>query len=171
MKSNDVNNLPMVICHYEDEPARVDIPELIESGLYETDNVTDSKITWPDSRTRYTITYAYFKNPYSIIYLVESNEKAMDEALASIGTHRKILHIVDMSLGSDKSAGTKIIENLVASGVAFDDIWMLTAYAAEALRRTKEMKINVRIISKPPNHRDIRDTILQRIADQIAADN
>jgi hypothetical protein len=168
MKSKAAMITPLVICHYEDEPGKVGLPELIEAGLYDSDDVSDSKIEWPPTRKRYSITYTYQDRPQSIIYLVEDSKKGMDEVLASIGKRKEILHIVDTSLGSDKSAGPKIVRSLAKAGVDCGRIWMLTAYAAEALRRTQEMKITIKIISKPPNFRDLRDSILQLIADETA---
>lgn len=168
MKSKAADITPLVICHYEDEPAKVVLPELIETALYDSDDVSNSRIEWPPSRQRYSITYSYRDRPQSIIYLIEDSKKSMEDALASIGKCREILHIVDTSFGSDRLAGTKIVRCLVNSGVDCSRIWMLTAYAADAKRRTQEMKIAIKIISKPPNYRDLKDSILDLLAAETA---
>lgn len=163
MRSEDVQNAPLVICHFEDEPGKVALPELIESGLYDLEDVTDSSIEWDTARSRYTITYTYLNKARLITYLVEDGKEAMDRVLASIGECRQILHIVDMALGNDKNAGARIVRELIASGVGEEKIWMLTAYASEALGQTREMKRSIRIISKPANFRSIRDAILELV--------
>lgn len=167
MKVEDATIIPLVICHFEDEPGKVVLPEIIASGLYDSDDVEDTRTEWPPSRTRYTISYTYLKVPQQIIYLVEDGEKAMAAALEAIGNSKIILYIVDTSLGSDKLAGTKIVGNLVKAGVDSRLIWMVTAYANAALRRIQEMKLDVNVISKPPDTADLRDKILQRVSEHL----
>lgn len=167
MKEENAEITPLVICHFEDEPGKVVLPEIVGLGLSDCDGVKDRRTEWPSSRTKYTISYTYLNEPQSIIYLIEGDEKAMADALASIGEHKVILYVVDTSLGSDKSAGTKIVRNLVRAGVDSRFIWMVTAYANEALRRIREMNIDVKVISKPPDTADLCDRIIQLVADHV----
>jgi len=170
MKVKDGRAQPLVICHFEDEPGKVVLPEIIYLGLDDTDGVIDARINWPVERDRYTISFNYLDVHQTLIYFVERTEAAMATALKSLGNCRKILYIVDTSLGSDKSAGTKIVRNLVRSGVDSDAIWMLTAYGNEALRQIREMKLAVNVISKPPDFADLCDKILRLIAEHVGTD-
>lgn len=167
MKGKEADITPLVICHFEDEPGKVVLPEIIACGLDDTEGVKNTRTKWPASRARYTISFTYLNVPQLIIYLVEGSENAMKAALKTIGKRKEILYIVDTSLGSDKSAGTKIVRNLVKSGVDSRSIWMVTAYANQASRRIREMKIDVNVISKPPDTADLCDKVLQLIAEHV----
>ena len=151
------------IRHFEDEPQRVDLPELIEMALYQTDGVTNCKIEFAEERDRYNITFSRGDMDWHLIYVVGETLERIDSALASSEGTKLLLDIVDMSIGSNRSAGIGIVGELIGFGINQQNIWMLTAYFVEARTHCNEKEWKVRIISKPPNHRMIRDDIIEKI--------
>ena len=70
----------LVIRHFEDEPGKIDLPELIEIGLYHTSGVTNSEIAISDGRDRYDITFRKDGQDRHLVYVVEPTIAAMDSA-------------------------------------------------------------------------------------------
>jgi hypothetical protein len=161
--SHDVPDL-WAICHYEDEPQRVDFPELIEIQIYgsskfqEVDIQQDS-VDVNDQRPpveRYKISMVQDGRRTTLVYLIGIDESSMAEALVKSGLsfdhNNVVLDIVDLSIGADREAGLGIVKSIEQSPRQ-NPILMLTGYPVNCKRLFEEHGLNHRIISKPANHR------------------
>jgi len=153
-----------VICHFEDEPGKVGLPELFESRLYAHPEVSESSIDWSASRDLYVIEFVLGGIPGRIVYAVAKSVADMENRLDGLGStvEQAKLHIVDASIDGNSNAGLEIFEDLLTRGVSSDKVWFLTAYAAAVLRALSSRN-KVRVISKPPNYLSIVDDLFEHL--------
>ena len=151
----------LLICHYEDEPAKVDFPGMIEVALFEHPMITDCTIEEPDDDgLTYIIKFTLNGAQYTLNYLIGDHpEDITDRSGKSV--HDAILHMVDMYILSDGQAGVKIVKNLLSQGIAIEKIWVVTAY--EALARTNIFPEGIKIYPKPSPFEQMTQQIINLI--------
>lgn len=154
--------LVFCICHYEDEPGKVDFPELIEALLYDKGK-NDCSINFNDQRSRYDIEFSDNKKNINIHYLVEDSYESMLDELHSLNAIR-LLSIVDASFYGDHDAGIEIIDKLInIDKIETSKIWMVTGYSAKASVALRTRNYDIKVISKPANHMQISSDIVKII--------
>lgn len=174
MKANSNSTKILTICHYEDEPQRVEFPSILETMIYKNADFSNVSITGP-KKEQYADDgqiYSYFyeilshtrNENYRILYLIapssESIKKMIDNNIKD-GNYKSILHIVDMSIGSNKEAGIEIIKHLKKEDVPNGAIWMLTGYPVQSRQILSELEYDIRVISKPTNVSNIARDIMR----------
>jgi hypothetical protein len=148
------------ICHFEDEPQRVDFPDLIEIALFQHPDFSDTAIESADDARTHVITFAYKGANHTLFYFIRNTAAEMQDCLASAGPDcRVVLSMMDLSINGDRESGASMVRDRLAENGS-GEIWMVTGYPVEARRLLDEGDLNVRVIAKPPNHRLLRDEIL-----------
>ena len=148
----------LLICHYEDEPAKVDFPGMIEVALFEHPKFTDCTIEEPDDDgLTFIIKFTLDGVQYTLNYLIGDHPEDITER-SDTPVNDAILHMVDMSILSDGQAGVKIVNNLLNQGIASEKIWFVTAY--EAMARANIFPEGIRIYPKPSPFEQITRLII-----------
>lgn len=148
------------ICHYEDEPQRVDLPNLIEIALFQHPDFGETTIQVSEDDRTYRLSFLYAGRPNVLYYFIRETLVEMRERLASAEPACSvILNMVDMSLSGHRHAGASIVQKCLSEGVS-GALWMLTGYPMEAQRILQEQGLNVRIVAKPYYHSMLRDEIV-----------
>jgi hypothetical protein len=157
------------ICHYEDEPQRVDFPDLIEISLFQRDEFSKTEIvSAKDSRT-HVIKFRHSGKPHTLHYFIRETVVEMRESLREVGGRcRVVLSMMDLSLNGDREKGAYLVQERVQEAEG-EQIWMVTGYPVEARRILDELDLDVRVIAKPPNHRVLRDEIVEILLEAITA--
>ena len=151
----------LLICHYEDEPAKVDFPGMIEVALFEHPMITDCTIEEPDDDgLTFIITFTLNGALYTLSYLIGTDPNDIAERSGK-PVNDAILHMVDMYIHGDELAGVKIVNNLLSQGIASEKIWFVTAY--EALARTNMFPEGIKIYPKPSPFEHMTQQIINLI--------
>ena len=151
----------LLICHYEDEPAKVDFPGMIEVALFGRSKFTDCTIEEPkNDGLTFIIKFTLNDKHYTLNYLIGTD---LNEIVYRTGksVNDAILHMVDMSIHGDNRAGVTIVANLLSQGIASEKIWVVTAY--EALARDNQFPSEITIYPKPSSF----DHMTQLIIDML----
>jgi len=146
------------ICHFEDEPDKIDLPDLIEAGLYAKRKFNTCTIESDGSDHRILIEKGGRR--FEICYVVRDTLEAMRGAVPEASQCEVIAILLDMHLGTGQKSGARIIADLKSSGFSCKHVWMLTAYPMEAREQLLGQGLKNRVISKPANLRLIRDEIV-----------
>lgn len=148
----------LLICHYEDEPAKVDFPGMIEVALFEHPMITDCTIEEPDDDgLTYIIKFTLDGAQYTLNYLIGDHPEDITKRSGK-PVNDAILHMVDMSIHGDNRAGVTIVANLLSQDIASGKIWVVTAY--EALARTNMFPEGIKIYPKPSPFEQITRLII-----------
>jgi hypothetical protein len=159
------------ICHYEDEPHKIDFPELIEIALFQHPDFSETDIESDPAQQNHVIRFTYRGNEHVLHYLLRYSVQDMRQTLAQIEPPcRVILSMMDLSVGNaaDREEGAYMVKERLEES-ADETIWMVTGYPVEAKRILEELGLDVRIVAKPPNHRQVRDEIVELLLDAISS--
>jgi hypothetical protein len=158
-----------MICHYEDEPYRVDFPELIEIGLFQHPGVTDVMIESETDAQSHTISFVHSGVSHAIFYEIQSNVEEMKRRSSDLSMRddQVLLNIIDLSINGNREYGISIVKSIRGS-IGDEFIWFLTGYVADTRRLFEENEMEFRIISKPTNPVSVSNDILAIILHRIS---
>jgi len=155
------------ICHYEDEPQRVELPHLIEIGLFQLACFSETDIESEDDTRTHKISFVHEGIPHVVHYFIRLTPEEMRACLRKVGPDCSvILSMMDLSMSGSLETGAAIVRERCAEGSG-GEIWMVTGYPVETRRILQESNLDVRVIAKPYNHLKVRDEILDILVSAV----
>jgi hypothetical protein len=151
----------MLICHYEDEPHKVDFPGMIEVALYKHPGVSNTDIEEVGTDAQYfIIRFEIDGEAHELHYIIAEGIKEFTARSRAKVTDVK-LHMVDMSINGRDLAGVEIVKDLIGRNVGKQAIWMVTAFEANA--RGNAGLDGITIYPKPSPFSEMTEKILALI--------
>ncbi|MEI6417502.1 MAG: hypothetical protein WCO82_00395 [Sphingomonadales bacterium] len=154
------------VCHFEDEPEKVSLYNLIEARLFSSGKFESCEIEpRGNGDTGYDIDVMISNNSHQIHYIIFPHISAMLDVVSEEKWANVIATIFDLDLGHGRPDGVAVARQLAAQSWPLQSSlsWILTGYPVETMRRLDDDGLTIAVIGKPANLRPIRDQIVDAL--------